>query len=91
MHAHWLTLLFTKHCPQCRAPVRKGDAGVVRALGHRYCCQAHADTHGQRLHTARHDFSHRHAASHGDNRLLPSAAQAMSRAERSTTAGEVPR
>ncbi len=72
MHAPWLTLLLTKHCPQCHAAVRKGAAGVVRGLGRLYCCQAHAATHAQLLDTARRAFQHRHAASHGDNRLLPS-------------------
>ncbi len=75
MHAHWLTLLFTKHCPQCRAPVRTGDAGVMRGVGRLYCCQAHADTHARHLDTARRDFQHQHAARHGDNRLLPSAGE----------------
>jgi hypothetical protein len=45
MHAHWLTMLLTRHCPQCHAPVWKGAAGVVRGLGRLYCCQAHADMH----------------------------------------------
>jgi hypothetical protein len=45
MHAQWLTMLFTKHCPLCRSAVRPGAAGVVRRLGRLYCCQAHADTH----------------------------------------------
>jgi hypothetical protein len=71
MHAHRLTLLFTRHCPQCHAAVRKGAAGVVRSLGRLYCCQAHADTHGQQLDTLFHDFQRRHAAHHGENRLLP--------------------
>jgi hypothetical protein len=75
MPAHWLTMLFTKYCPQCHATVRKGTAGVVRGLGRLYCCQAHADTHAQQLATARHDFQGRHAACHGDNRLLPSAGE----------------
>jgi tetratricopeptide (TPR) repeat protein len=75
MCPHWLTLLFTKHCPLCHAAVWKGAAGVVRGLGRLYCCQAHADTHEQRLDTARHDFYRRHAACHGDNRLLPSAGE----------------
>jgi hypothetical protein len=75
MHAHWLTLLLTRHCPLCYATVRKGAAGVVRGLGRLYCCQAHADTHGQQQDTVFHDFQRRHAACHGDNRLLPSAGE----------------
>jgi hypothetical protein len=75
MHARWLTMLLTRHCPQCHAAVRKGDAGVVRSLGRLYCCQAHAATHAQQLDTALHDFQCRHAACHGANRLLPSAGE----------------
>lgn len=75
MHAPWLTLLFTRHCPQCRAAVRKGAAGVVRRVGRLYCCQAHADTHGQQLDTVCHDVQRQHAARHGENRLLPSAGE----------------
>lgn len=48
---------------------------MVRGLGRLYCCQVHADTHEQRLDTANHNFYRRHAACHGDNRLLPSAGQ----------------
>ena len=75
MHAHWLTMLFTKHCPQCHIAVRPGAAGVVRRLGVLYCCQAHADTHAQQLYTALHDVHCRHAACHGGNRLLPSTGE----------------
>jgi hypothetical protein len=75
MRPHWLTMLFTKHCPLCQAAVWKGAAGVVRGLGRLYCCQVHADTHEQRQDTARHDFHRRHATCHGDNRLLPSAGE----------------
>jgi hypothetical protein len=71
MHAYWLTLLFTRHCPQCHAPVRQGRAGVVRSLSRVYCCQAHADTHASRLATACHDFQHQHAARHPGSTLLP--------------------
>jgi hypothetical protein len=71
MHAHWLTMLFTRHCPLCHSAVRQGDAGVVRRLGRLYCCQVHADTHAQQLDIAFHDFQCRHATHHGDNRLLP--------------------
>ena len=71
MHVHWLTMLFTKHCPLCRSAVRPGTAGVVRRLGRLYCCQAHADAHAQQLDTALHDVQCRHAACHGGNRLLP--------------------
>jgi len=71
MHAQWLTMLFTKHCPLCRSAVRPGAAGVVRRLGRLYCCQAHADTHEQQLYIALHDVQCRHAACHGGTRLLP--------------------
>jgi hypothetical protein len=71
--AHWLTMLFTKHCSLCHAGVRPPGAGIVRAFGRLYCCQAHADRHTQCLDTACHKFSRRHATHHGDNRLLPSA------------------
>jgi hypothetical protein len=74
MHAHWLTLLFTRYCPQCRAPVRKGTAGSVRSGSRRYCCQAHADTHAARLATARHDVQRQHAARHPGSTLLPPGA-----------------
>ena len=71
MHAHWLTMLLTKHCPQCRAAVRQGAAGVVRGVGRLHCCQAHADTHAQQLDTDRRDFQHQHAACHPGSPLLP--------------------
>ena len=71
MHAHWLTLLFTRYCPQCHATLRKGRAGVVRSLSRLYCCQTHADTHASRLATARHDFQYQHAACHPGSTLLP--------------------
>jgi hypothetical protein len=76
IHASWLTMLFTKHCPQCHIAMRKGAAGVVRRLGRLYCCQAHADMHAEQLDAALHDFQCRHAACHGDNRLLPREARA---------------
>ncbi len=72
MHAHWLTTLLTRHCPQCHAAVRKGTAGMVRSLSRLYCCQAHADTHASSLATARHDFQRQHAACHPGSTLLPS-------------------
>jgi hypothetical protein len=71
MPAHWLTMLLTKYCPQCHAPVRKGTAGVVRGLGRLYCCQTHADTHVSSLATARHHFQRQHAACHPGSTLLP--------------------
>ncbi len=71
MHAHWLTMLFTRHCPQCHATVWKGTVDMVRSLSRRSCCQAHADTHASRLATARHDFQHQHAARHPGSTLLP--------------------
>jgi hypothetical protein len=61
MQTLW-TLLFTRHCPLCRAVVQKGGAGVVHHLGRLYCCQAHANTHEQQLEAVRR---------HGRNRLLP--------------------
>jgi hypothetical protein len=71
MHAHWLIMLFTRHCPQCHAAVRNGTAGVVRGLSRLYCCQAHAAMHASSLATARHDFQHQHAACHPGSTLLP--------------------
>jgi hypothetical protein len=71
MHAHWLTLLFTRYCPQCHVTVGKGTPSIVRSLSRLYCCQAHADTHASNLATARHDFQHQHAACHPGSTLLP--------------------
>jgi hypothetical protein len=70
MQTLW-TLLFTRHCPLCRAVVQKGGAGVVHHLGRLYCCQAHANTHEQQLEAVRRAFRRGHDARHGRNRLLP--------------------
>lgn len=72
MYAYrWLTMLLTRHCPQCHDPVRNRTAGVVHTLSRLYCCQAHADTYESSLAAARHDFQHQHAAFHPGSTLLP--------------------
>jgi len=68
-HTHWLTMLLTTYCPQCRTVVRKGAAGVVRGEGRLSCCQAHADTCEQHLDTDCRDFQHQHAACHPGSTL----------------------